>query len=453
MTNLTATPAWSDVPQHETTTQVLGGPGAPMNTQAQALLNRTEMLLRAPLPRPRIGLMGDSIMALTTNYASQRNASGAVSWMLARLGQPWYLPVANNFAVGGTTTDVMVSSQLPLVLASHASKPMSRVFISAGTNDPPAGNTLAQIKNNLTTIFDTLLSRGIIPVHHGILPRGADGADTNFKRMNRHLNEWMQWYAYTRGGLEFIDCGLDLADNSNASGNALAALTDGSQLHPLDPGGFLMGKRLADYYSARGIGKSIRFASTQADKYDATYNPTGVVFDNPNPLLQGGTTAPTDMTTSGGTWAVGTQTLPNGQTKPTVNCTLASDTTHYLYDDALATGAWDTENVREGDYVYAQCEIELINVVSLAAAELRLVENNGTSTVNASDLTQGSGSIGNVNSASLTLYTQTPPILIRPYGGSSNASLFVQQRILTGAGETGSVKIKSFEMRKWVGEV
>lgn len=40
MTNLTATPGWDDVPQIETTTPVLGGPGGPANAQAQALLNR-----------------------------------------------------------------------------------------------------------------------------------------------------------------------------------------------------------------------------------------------------------------------------------------------------------------------------------------------------------------------------------------------------------------------------
>ena len=41
MANLTPSPVNSDVPQLETTTVALGGAGAPMNTQAQALLNRT----------------------------------------------------------------------------------------------------------------------------------------------------------------------------------------------------------------------------------------------------------------------------------------------------------------------------------------------------------------------------------------------------------------------------
>lgn len=44
MTNLTPAATFDDVQQLETTTVALGGPGAPMNVQAQALLNRTQYL-------------------------------------------------------------------------------------------------------------------------------------------------------------------------------------------------------------------------------------------------------------------------------------------------------------------------------------------------------------------------------------------------------------------------
>jgi hypothetical protein len=44
MANLTPTPGWDDVPQLETTTPVLGGPGGVANAQAQALLNRFALL-------------------------------------------------------------------------------------------------------------------------------------------------------------------------------------------------------------------------------------------------------------------------------------------------------------------------------------------------------------------------------------------------------------------------
>jgi hypothetical protein len=44
MTNLTPVPGMDNVPQLEVTTPALGGPGGPMNSQAQALLNRTAAL-------------------------------------------------------------------------------------------------------------------------------------------------------------------------------------------------------------------------------------------------------------------------------------------------------------------------------------------------------------------------------------------------------------------------
>ncbi len=44
MTNLVPTSSFDPVPQLETTTIALAGPSGPMNTQAQALLNRTQFL-------------------------------------------------------------------------------------------------------------------------------------------------------------------------------------------------------------------------------------------------------------------------------------------------------------------------------------------------------------------------------------------------------------------------
>lgn len=60
MANLTPVPGLDPVPQLETTTLALGGPAAPMNAQAQALLNRIESVRdaqddheTAPDPHPQ----------------------------------------------------------------------------------------------------------------------------------------------------------------------------------------------------------------------------------------------------------------------------------------------------------------------------------------------------------------------------------------------------------------
>lgn len=65
MTNLTPTPGWDDVPQLELNTKAQGGAGAPMNSQAQALINRTEALrsLTVSVTDPRFagGAKGDGV--------------------------------------------------------------------------------------------------------------------------------------------------------------------------------------------------------------------------------------------------------------------------------------------------------------------------------------------------------------------------------------------------------
>lgn len=52
MANLTPAPAWSEVPQIEKGTPAIGGPGGAANMQAQALLNRTEILKNSVLSYP-----------------------------------------------------------------------------------------------------------------------------------------------------------------------------------------------------------------------------------------------------------------------------------------------------------------------------------------------------------------------------------------------------------------
>jgi hypothetical protein len=405
--------------------------------------------------KQRIGVMGDSIAAQNSDNASPAydyNDNGWLTWAMCRLGWPWYWPLANNFAVAGTTTALIIENQMPSVLAEHALRPISRMFISCGTNDSNNGTTLAKTKEDFFRLFGTLLDAGIIPVHIGVLPRGNDGAMTNAKRQNLAMNEWMRWYESTRGGLEFVDLGLAIANNATAFGNALTAFTDGSFLHPISPGAFHMGKVLADYYRVRGVSPGMHFATQQADQYDATYNPTGIIFESPNPLLQGGVSAPTGMTTSGGSWAVGTRTLDNGQTKPVVNCTLTTSATHYLYDDSTGTGAWASEGINVGDWVYGQCEMLMTSVVGLNSCSLQLNESDGTTTRQARCL-DSSTAMGVTTDTPLTLYTQTPPIQIQPYSGSGNVSMFLRQNIGTSGSGSGTVSIRGFEVRKWVGEV
>jgi len=396
-----------------------------------------------------VAIMGDSINQQATNAAGGTNTldRGIVPWMLCYLGWPWNFEPEDNFAVAGTGLDVMISTQLPLLAAANATKNYQRVFVSAGTNDTNAAVDVATIQSRFTTLFAGIRALGAIPVVWGILPRGIDGAITNAKRQNQRLNEWL--YLQSLAGVcEYADIGENVADNSTDYGNALTTMMYDSgtnNLHPNARGANLLGRALASYYTARGIGPLLKFATQQGDKFDRTNNPAGVAFNAPNPLMQGGTTAPTGMTTSGGTWSNVSRTLTNGQTREDRQCVLAASTTHYIYDDWTASGAWSASQLQPGDVIEGRAIVEIASGVNISNINLQLAENDGsTSTQN---YCLGQIDTGLINGA-YVLYLKTPRITVRPYSGSGNALIFQRLNIVVAAGGSGTALVKAFEVRK-----
>ena len=415
--------------------------------------------------RPRIAVMGDSIAQLNstqTTLAPAYSTQGWLTWAQARLGWPWYFPIANNFAVFGTTTTVILANQLPTVLASHAVHPISRIFITAGTNDAGSSIPLATTEANLASMFSQLKAAGIIPVYIAQLPRGSDVSLTTQKQNLLALNEWAYWYMTTEGGMEFIDCSDALVDNSTAFFNPILTLMDGpsAYLHPRDLGSWYMGKIIAAYYTAKGIAGSNHFAKNLGDYWSAS-NPSGYVLSSANVMMAGAG----DFATSGGTWVAGTRTLDNGQTRKIWTDTLAASTTHYMYDDVLgpAASAWDgTKGVLSGLYVYGIAQFTLTNVTNITTIQLQVNENDGSGNgLNSGGVIYG-GSYAmnwsyNTNASApdspLTLTLMTPPILVRPYYGTGQPSIFVKLGWTTGAGGSGSIQVNALDVRLWDGEL
>lgn len=396
---------------------------------------------------PAIAIMGDSINHQSTNATGGVNTvdRGIVPWMLAYLGQPWSFEPSDNFAVAGTTLDVMIAGQLPALIAAASTRKYKRVFLSAGTNDTNAGRSIPDIKADYITVFKAIWSIGAIPVMWGILPRGADGAITNAKRQNQQINEWL-WLMAQAGALEYIDIGETIADNSTAFGNIVAGFAYDGLLHPNTKGANLLGRALADYYVQRGVKPGLKFATQQGDQFDRTYNPAGVAFNAANPLLQGGTTAPTGMTATGGTWSKVSRTLQNGQTRSDCQCALAASTTHYLYDDWTTTGAWTASQLQPGDIIEARALVEITSGVGINNVNIQLAENNGTGATQNYGL--GAIDAGIVDNTSHVLYLKTPRIAVRDYAGSGNCSIFARANIVTGAGASGTAVVKALEVRK-----
>lgn len=393
--------------------------------------------------REYIATIGDSIAEQTCGSTAYR-AKGIVAYMLCYLGWPWDYSPSDNFAVSGTTLSVIVRDQVPLFSAAAKTKRYNRVFISAGTNDTNIGRSLSDIKADYLALFSAIRSGGAIPVMWGILPRGADGAITDAKRINNQINEWL--FSQSRHGLlEFVDISETFADNSTAFGNCISGFMFDGLLHPSDIGAAHGGKALADYYNALGIVPKLRFASQQSDQFDRVNNPYGVAFNSPNPLLIGGTTSPTGMTTSGGTWSKVSRTLENGQARSDPSCVLAASATHYLYDDWVALGAWSSSQLQPGDRLEARALVEISSGVGITNVILKLSENNGGGAISYECLSIGSPS--GLPDGNHLLYLKTPPCTIREYNGSGNAAMFVRLDIVTSSG-SGTATIKAFESRK-----
>jgi len=400
-----------------------------------------------------MAIMGDSIAGASVAGSAglySTRSRGAPVICSSYLGHPWtFDPYNHHFAAFGTGWDAIRSSQLPAFLAAARTTQFAKVFISAGTNDSNAGKSFDAFIADALAVLSAIRATGAMPVMWGVLPRGTDGAMTVAKQTNQRVNEWLRQMSLT-GLLEFVDCTEALADNSTAFGNALTSLmNDGPtpNLHPNAKGHYLIGKALADYYTAAGIRPRIRYATQQSDVFDRANNPWGVAFANANPLLQGGTTAPTGMTTSGGTWSKASRTLSNGQTRSDPQCVLAASTTHYLYDDWTTTGAWGATQLQPGDVIEAHALIDIASGVNLQSPVLRLSTNDGAanSEVRALNVDLTTETIPDGNH---TLHLRTPRLTIPAYSGSGNASMFARLDVVTNAGASGTLTVRAFEVRR-----
>lgn len=394
--------------------------------------------------------MGDSIAAQNTSIVGGTYnylARGPVAWAMAFLGHPWAFEPSDNYATSGATLNQIISDQLQSVLTASKTRRYIRCFISAGTNDTNAGRSVDDIKKDFLNLFDVLRKNGITPFHTGIRPRGVDVAITNAKKQNIELNQWL-YQMSLEGKLEYFNVSETYSDNAAAFGNALTSMMYDSgtnNLHPNCKGAALEGKAIADYFVARGVVPKLRFAIQQSDAFDRTYNPSGVAFASANPLLQGGTTAPTGMTTSGGTWSKVNRTLANGQTRSDASCALAASTVHYLYDDWVGSGAWGATQLQPGDIIEARAKITLASAVAVKNVQIRISESDGTTALVSYGLFANESG---VLTGDYTLYLKTPRITIRPYSGSGNVSVFARAECETDSGASGTFVVQQLEIRK-----
>jgi lysophospholipase L1-like esterase len=192
-------------------------------------------------------------------------------------------PPEYNFAVGGSTTVNVVSTQLSPLIAAIAANGIRFVCISIGTNDANSGATIANIETRLLDIANQIVNAGATPIFLSPPPRViASGAVANFdKRLG-----WVSSYITNRlplavpgvvtiGGWQGT---FDPATNQPYGGVTPTAndhFVDGTHLSAR--GAHHAGKQLAAYMQTRNVGRPST-TMTGRSVYDATENPIGPII-------------------------------------------------------------------------------------------------------------------------------------------------------------------------------
>lgn len=408
-----------------------------------------------------VACAGDStadINIFTSSGAQRKSSRGTLNWAQAFLGQPFDFRVDDDFSVSGSTTANLLAVQVPNIISKKldGARQYSHCFISSGTNDHTVSSlSVSQTLENFKESFELLVSSGITPIAVSIRPRGVDASVQVFKQVAKSVNKGLEILA-RQGLCIFIDVSELYADNSTAFGNILPA-TSYDNLHPNAFGACLEGAEIARVLRAAGVIPDIKFATTQDDVFHRTLNPYGCIGSitagaiTANPLLQGGTTAPTGMATAGGTWSKTTRTLANGQTRSDPRVALAASATHTLTSDCIATGAFTSTQLQPGDIVEAVCLLKLGNGVTAAGLNrinLQVIANDGVSSFDYNDLQFDlSDTAALPVSGTEFIWLRSPRVTVPAWAGSGNHYIRTRLNLGTTAAGAGNVDVLGFECR------
>lgn len=392
----------------------------------------------------KLAILGDST-ANNESYLSPLTyaKTGPFVWAMCFSGWPFEFQPADNFGVGGATTQDCINNQLPLMFARHATQNYQYAWVSVGTNG--INDSVSKRKSDILQLLQTLKNAGIHPITCGIRPRGNEVSLQAYQSSAMAVNSYLMELSLT-GLCDYIDVTEVYANTANAFGNALVGfMTD--YIHPNGAGAVLEGRIIADYLIAKGFKNSFITATQPGDLFHRDNNPGGAV--SPNPILSGGTTAPTGFSTSGGTWGKTNRTLPNGQVRSdAILSTIATgvNSISYTYSPGSAIPFASPLPIA-GDLVEARAIVNLNSIHNVNGLRLNLIEQNGEGSISHVALGYETGLSTIFPDGNYTFYIKTPAIPIRNY---VSGTPYLQPNLsLNGtASSTGTMTVKALEMRK-----
>jgi|GEM_PF-2065294 len=384
---------------------------------------------------------------------------------------------------GETSTQCM--NRLSDITASNT----DIVFVCIGTNDLTNGISATTTKANLQTIFDTLITVGKLVIYCPDQARSYWGslgstAITNARKQLYNVKRWAYNYALLansknpNGNRKLIICELEdfWVDATSSTGNPLSSMTSDG-LHwsgtSAQAAGLRLARQLQPLLGLDNNAPPMQVIS-QADVYDATYNPDGVL--NYNWLMAGSTTAPTAPLTgtiasnfnafrsngsATGTMAGSIETTRTdglSGSRQVFTFSLGSGSSSEQFSFGITSSTLSAYNINIGDTIIAECDMWLSGQANVNQLLLQLnLTTSGTVVMQAMDgdtttsTLQAFGAYMAVNGDSTPMTFKTPPIIV-PSGVTNFTCYAIIGFNASGAAAsaTATWKLTNFKLRKVV---
>ena len=290
-----------------------------------------------------------------------------------------------TFGVAGETSTQCVNRLSDIVSAA-----VDMVFVSVGTNDLTNGISAAVTKANLQTVFDTLIQAGKFVIFCPDQARSwwstlGSTAITNARRQMYHVKRWAYQYAAlvnsknTNGNRRILVCDLEdfWVDATSSTGDPKSNMTsDGLHWSQASAqcAGLRLARQLQPLLGLDALAPPCAIIS-QADTYDATYNPDGTL--NFNWLMNGTPASPTAPLTGSiagnfnafrasgsatGTMVASIETTRTdglSGNRQVFSFSLGGGTSGEQFSFGITSSLISAYSINAGDTIIAECEIWL----------------------------------------------------------------------------------------------
>lgn len=442
-----------------------------------------DWVARIGVPGPTVALYGTSITDQNSKNVQPPGATpsrawytdGYATWLRILTNQRINLPVDFDFGTSGQTfQDMNTAARINPVIAAAA----DFTIVEGGSNNM-AVDDFATMRDEWLEIVKRL--RGECPttvIAVPVPPRAGSVLTAEQIKTQQRLYNYQREFCLKYGGYLFCDYLGYWLDQTSTSSVPLAGMVKADNLHPTAIGAFYMGKALADLINPLLPPRPSALLSN-ADIYDATYNPTGNLIyttTNNRGLLAGtgGTeTANANLTYTGGgtggglaagmTFLRGTATsvctVTNTKENPRVDTGRSSGERQIIQIAANSGGGADEvynfrftpaiADVQLGDWYYGEVGIDVTvaptNVMALELYNLETRSSGGNYT--AIDLALNSSLAGPLPSVTWSGVLRTPPI--QRTAEATALQTNIRARLKTDTGAAGiTFKAGDYVMRK-----